>query len=126
MLARESLHLMERNTPDPAAFFRDMLGQWEKTVNSFGGEAMKSEEFNRTLSAASAATMNMQAGMQQMTEKALAAANLPTRSDFEAMAVRIAAIEASLVRIEAALGTAAANQAKPRPTRGRKPPAVAT
>lgn len=113
---------MERNTPDPAAFFRDMLGQWEKTVNSFGGEAMKSEEFNRTMGAASAATMNMQAGMQQMTEKALAAANLPTRSDFDAMAVRITAIEASLLRIEAALGTAATDPAKPRPTRGRKPP----
>ena len=116
---------MERNPPDPAAFFRDMLGQWEKTVNSFGGEAMKSEEFNRTMGAASAASMNMQAGMQQITEKALAAANLPSRSDIDAIATRIAAIEASLARIEMALGSAVADPAKPRPTRGRKPPAVA-
>lgn len=116
---------MERNTPDPGAFFRDMLGQWEKTVNSFGGEAMKSEEFSRTMGAASAATLNMQAGMQQMTEKALVAANLPTRTDFDALAQRIAAIEASLARIEATLGSAAPDPNKPRPSRGRKPPAKA-
>lgn len=117
---------MERNTPDPGAFFRDMLGQWEKTVNSFGGEAMKSEEFSRTMGAATAATMNMQAGVQQMTEKALAAANLPTRTDIDALATRVAGIEASLARIEATLGCAVTDAAKPRPTRGRKPPAVKT
>lgn len=101
-----------------------MLGQWEKTVNSFGGEAMKSEEFSRTMGAASTATMNMQAGLQQMTEKALAAANLPTRSDFDALAARIAAIEASLARIEDKLGSAVPDPGKPRPTRGRKPPSA--
>jgi BMFP domain-containing protein YqiC len=113
---------MESKTPDPAAFFRDMLGQWEKAVNSFGGEALKREEFARTMGAASAATMNMQAGLQQMTEKALAQANLPSRSDFDALAARIAAIEASLARIEDALGSAKPDPAKPRPTRSRKPP----
>ncbi|WP_144037147.1 poly(R)-hydroxyalkanoic acid synthase subunit PhaE [Sphingomonas sp. TZW2008] len=113
---------MERTPPDPAAFFRDMLGQWEKTVNSLGGEAMRSEEFSRSMGAATAATATMQANMQQMTEKALAAANLPTRSDFDAMAGRIAAIEASLARIEAQLGTSRSDPDKPRPTRGRKPP----
>ncbi len=113
---------MESKTPDPAAFFRDMLGQWEKAVNSFGGEALKSEEFTRSMGAASAASMNMQAGFQQMTERALVAANLPTRSDFDALATRIAGVEAALVRIEAKLGSGAPDPAKPRPTRGRKPP----
>lgn len=116
---------MERTTPDPGAFFRDMIGQWEKAVNSFGGEAMKSEEFARSMGAASAATMTMQAGMQQVTEKALAAANLPTRSDFDTLAGRIAGIEASLVRIEEKLGSIGPDRAKPRPTRGRKPPPAA-
>ena len=113
---------MESKTPDPAAFFRDMLGQWEKAVNSFSGDALKSEEFTRSMGAASAASLNMQAGMQQMTQRALAAANLPTRSDFDALASRIAAIEASLARIETKLGGPEPNPAKPRPTRGRKPP----
>jgi hypothetical protein len=113
---------MESIPPDPAAFFRDMLGQWEKTVNSFGGEAMKSEEFSRSMGAATAASATMQAGMQQMTEKALSAANLPTRSDIDAIAGRITAIEAALARIEAMLGSAGPDRDKPRPTRGRKPP----
>lgn len=113
---------MESIPPDPAAFFRDMLGQWEKAVNNFGGEALKREEFARTMGAATTASMNMQAGLQQMTEKALAQANLPSRSDIEALGARIGAIEASLVRIETALGSAAPDASKPRPTRGRKPP----
>lgn len=113
---------MESKTPDPAAFFRDMLGQWEKAVNSFGGEALKREEVARTMGAATAATASMQANLKEMTEKALAQSSLPTRGDFDALALRIAGIEASLARIEAHLGSAAPDSAKPRPTRGRKPP----
>ena len=116
---------MESRTPDPAAFFRDMLGQWEKAVNSFGGEAMKSEDFARSMGAATNATMNMQAGLQQVTERALAQANLPSRSDIEALAARTASVEAALARIEATLGSATPDPAKPRPTRGRKPPKAA-
>ena len=44
------------NSTDPGAFFRDMLGQWEKMANSFGGDAMKTEEFARGMNAASGAT----------------------------------------------------------------------
>jgi Poly(R)-hydroxyalkanoic acid synthase subunit (PHA_synth_III_E) len=109
--------------PDPSAFFRDMLGQWEKAVNSFGGEAMKTEEFSRGMNAATAATAQMQANMNQTTERALAAANLPSRSDIEALTARVAAIEATLLRIEAKLVPAAPDPSKPRPTRSRKPPA---
>lgn len=109
--------------PDPSAFFRDMLGQWEKTVNSLGGEAMKSEEFSRGMNAATAATAQMQAGFNQATERALAAANLPSRGDIEALTARVAAIEATLLRIEATLGAGGARASKPRPTRSRKPPA---
>jgi polyhydroxyalkanoate synthesis regulator phasin len=113
---------------DPGAFFRDMLGQWEKMANSFGNDAMKSEEFARGMQGATAASLQMQAAFKEQTEKALAAANLPTRTDVEALAKRIDGIEASLARIEAALtgadGGAKAERKKDKPTRGRKPPAA--
>lgn len=111
---------------DPTAFFRDMLGQWEKVANSFGNDAMKTEEFARGLQGASAAGMTMQGVFRDVTEKALAAANLPTRTDFDALAARVAGIEAALFRIEAKLGgTAPADPPSPpaaKPTRERKPP----
>lgn len=114
---------MSNNPADPAAFFRDMLGHWEKAVNSFGGDTLKSEEFVRGMHAATAASANMQSGAHQMMERALAAANLPSRTDFDDLARRISGIETALARIEAKLGSGAPDPAKPRPTRGRKPPA---
>lgn len=115
------------NPTDPAAFFREMLGQWEKVANGLGTDAMKSEEFTRGMQGASAAGMTMQSAYKDMVEKALGASNLPTRADVEAIAKRLSALEASLARIEAALGTqAAAASPRKRPTRGRKPPAGVT
>lgn len=106
---------------DPSAFFRDMLGQWEKMANQFGGDALKSEDFTRTMGTASNATMAMQAAFQQGMEKAFAAANLPTRKDFDDLSARLAKMETALSRIEDSLGSAPGRD-RPRPTRGRKPP----
>jgi len=113
---------MTSNPNDPAAFFREMLGHWEKAANSFGADALKSEEFVRSMGAATSATANIQAGTHQMMERALAAANLPSRADFDDLARRIAGIEAALARIEAKIGSAGPDPAKPRPRRNRKPP----
>ncbi|MBN8841228.1 MAG: hypothetical protein J0I25_13635 [Sphingomonadales bacterium] len=124
---RESLPIaMTTNPSDPAAFFRDMLGHWEKAVNNFGGDALKSEEFVRGMSAATAASANMQANTHQMMERALAAANLPSRADLDDLARRVAGIEATLARIEAKLGSGGPDPAKPRPSRSRKPPSKAS
>lgn len=110
--------------PDPAAMFRQMLGQWEQMANSFGNDTMRTEEFARTMQGASAATMTMQSAFRDAMEKGLATANLPTRTDVEALTARVAAMEGTLARIEARLaGDAPAAPAKPRPTRGRKPAA---
>ncbi|MGJ3630044.1 phasin family protein [Sphingomonas sp. MMS24-JH45] len=120
------------NASDPGAFFRDMLGQWEKMANSFGNDAMKRKEFARGMQGATAASLQMQAAFRDTMERALSAANLPTRTDVEALAARVDAIEASLARIEAALtaangGVKAAAKkeaGKDKPTRGRKPAAT--
>ncbi len=113
-------------TTDPAAFFREMLGEWEKMANSLGGQMLKSDEFARTMHGANAASLNAQAAYRQMMERALAAANMPSRTELEDISARIGRVEDTLVRIEALLrgGTTPAKPAKPRPTRGRKPPAA--
>jgi hypothetical protein len=108
---------------DPSAFFRDMLGQWEKMANSFGGDALKSEEFTRSLHGANAASMTMQAALSQAMDKALASTNLPSRSDIADLSARVGRIEASLARIETMLAGSSAALTKPAgPKRTRKPP----
>ncbi len=115
------LHSM--TTTDPAALFRSMLGEWEKLTNSVGGDLLKSEEWARTMHGASAATTNAQAAMKTFMERSLAAANMPSRTEFENLSARIGGIEDSLARIEALLGAAKARPpGASKPTRKRTPP----
>lgn len=110
---------------NPADFFRDMLGQWEKMANNFGNEAMKTEEFARGMQGASGAGMAMQGALREQMEKALAASNMPTRADVDALAARLDTIEGILARIEARLGgvdPAVSSPPKPKPARTRKAP----
>ena len=91
---------MANDTPDPAAFFRDLLGQF----SAAGGEGGKPDDLTRMFAGAAAATGNAQAAFKAMTERALAAANIPGRGELEELAARISRIEAALFRIEARLG----------------------
>ncbi|HEX8485901.1 hypothetical protein [Sphingomonas sp.] len=112
-------------TNDPAAFFREMLGQWEKMANSFGGGTLKSEAFTRSLHGANAAAMAMQAAIAPAMDKALASTNLPSRSDLADLSARVGRMEASLERIEAMLSSssgAAPGRVGPRPRRTRQAP----
>ena len=109
---------------DPAGVLRDMLGEWEKMANSLGGDALKTEEFARTMNGAQMAGSTLQAQFRDHMDRALEQSNLPTRRDIEAIDVRLTAIEATLARIEKALGTGTA-RSRPKPTRTRKPPAAA-
>lgn len=90
---------MANDTPDPAAFFRDLLGQF-----SAGAEGGKSDDLSRMFAGAAAATGGAQAAFKAMTERALAAANVPGRGELDELAARIERIEAALFRIEARLG----------------------
>ena len=106
-----------------------MLGEWEKMANSVGGDMLKSDQFARTMHGANATAMNAQNALKSLMERALAAANMPSRTEFDALSARIGGIEAALFRIEALL-----NEGKPvlpgkkkkRSSRGRKPPPEAT
>lgn len=111
-------------TNDPSALFRAMLGEWEKMANSLGGDMLRSDGWARTMHGAQGATLNAQAAVKQLSDRMLAAANMPSRTEFEQLSARIGGIEASLVRIEALLNGQAAAPASDRPKlpRTRKPP----
>jgi hypothetical protein len=113
--------------PDPAALFRQMLGEWEKAANQVGGDWLKSDAFARAMHGANAASLGGQQALQEVMERALAAANMPSRAEVEDLSARLGRIEAQLARIEAAVAPpAAATSAAPppKPTRTRKPPAA--
>ena len=111
--------------PDPSAFFRQMLGQWEQFANSVGGDVLKSGEFARTMHGATAATMQAQEAIKCVMERTLAAANMPSREEVADLSARLARVEASLERIEAGIAALAGGPPtrndRPRPSRTRTP-----
>ena len=112
---------------DPGAFFRTMLGEWEKLANGVGGDVLKTDEWSRVMNGAQTAQMEAQAAMKGMADRALAAANMPSRTEFADLSARIGRIEAALERIEGHLtGTPPTAPQRPKPTRGRKPPPATT
>jgi len=107
---------------DPAAMFREMLGEWEKLANSVGGGLAKSDDFARFMHGATAAQMNNQEAVNAMMTRALAAANMPSRTEIEDLSARLARMEATLGRIEEKLGGPPERAGRSRPSRTRKPP----
>ena len=114
-------------TPDPGAFFRQMLTQWEGVANQMGTELMKSGEFARTVHGATTAGVRAQEVAKEAMTRALAAANMPNRDEITDLSARMAGIEERLGRIESLLiklagADAPTPPARPKPARTRKPP----
>ncbi|MGH6780693.1 MAG: hypothetical protein ACREB5_01115 [Sphingomonadaceae bacterium] len=111
--------------PDPAAFFREMLGQWESVANEFGAGMMRTGEFARTMQGANAVSMKAREASHEVMSRALAAANMPSREEVIELGGRMRDIDARLARIEALLERIAGpveRPERPRPKRTRKPP----
>lgn len=108
---------------DPTALFRTMVAEWEKMTGTLGGDMLKTDEWSRTMNGATAAALQAQGAVKEHMAKALAAANMPSKAEFEDLSARIGRIEATLGRIEAAvIGGSVVDPTKPKPTRGRTPP----
>jgi len=114
---------MSTNPTDPMAMFRDAVAQWEKMTNEFGGQLLGRPETAQAMHGATSLALKAQQGAQDAMAKLLAAANMPSKADIEALATRIGAIEASLVRIEAALAVTRDTSPRPAPKRTRTPSA---
>ena len=114
---------------DPAALFREMLGQWESMANEFGGNLMKSGEFTRVMHGANAANMKFKEARAEMMDRALDAANMPTKAEVADLSARLHRIEATVDRIESMLAAQTGTPVipeRPKPRRTRKPPSATT
>ena len=85
---------MPNDTPDPAAFFRELIGQFAGS-----GDANKSDDLARLF----AGTAGAQTAFKAVMDRALAAANVPGRHELDDLAARLSRLEAALFRIEARL-----------------------
>lgn len=114
---------MTTKPTDPLGLMRDWLGQWETLVNQHGAEWLKRPEVAQAVGAATSAGARAQGAMQDVMERALAAANLPSKADIEALNARLTAIEASLAQLTLQQGPAptVTPAARPAPRRTRKP-----
>ena len=118
---------------DPLAVWRDMLAQWETSVNALANKTMASDEYSSTMHGAMGLTLRMQETIKQFMTAYLAATNLPSRAEVLALGERLGEVEAQLARMNALLqriadaqgnGATAAAPARPRPPRTKSPPAA--
>ena len=106
---------------DPMAMMRSALDQWEKLANECGAQFLQRPETTKAMQSMTAGYLQMQKATQDAMGKALAAANLPSRTDIEALSARLGVIEASLARIEAGKSAPPMSPSPPPPPRTRKP-----
>ena len=115
--------MAEQPNLDPLGLWRDMLGQWERGLNSVANQAMGSDEFSRAMHQVTSLGLRMQQTMGETMNKSLQALNLPSRGDLVALSERLGRIEETLARIEAGASTqATAPPTVPKPPRTRQPP----
>lgn len=119
--------MTEEMPKDPFTAFRQMVNQWEKAANEYGGKFAGSSEFAQGMQGATAMSLQVQQAVHEVMSKVLAATNIPSREDIAALGERVGRIEGQLARIEAALGASATSSAapKPKPKRTKQPPAKA-
>lgn len=117
--------MSSKGPPDPGAFFREMLGQWESIANEFSTGLMRSGEFARTVHGATNAATQAQSAAREVMSRALAAANMPSREEIQELSARMQAVEERLANMEGLLiklAGAPAAPDRPRPSRTKKPP----
>lgn len=104
---------MSTTPNDPAAMFRMILGQWEAMSNASGDAAKDGVPGGSGVGAGAAAAQMMG---KQMLDRAMAAANIPSRTELEELTARLGRVEAALFRIEARLSEGTPDTAtKPSP-----------
>jgi hypothetical protein len=111
---------------DPAAVWRDLLGQWEKNLNELANRAMGSDEFSKSMNRALGLSVGMQSSLQEVLARYLASLNLPSRAEMEGIGERLRGIEERLDRLLAAVQPAAApahgGRSARTPPRTKRPP----
>ena len=111
---------------DPLSLWRDMLGQWEKSVNALANQTMGSEEYSRQMNGAMSVTLKLQETMRDAMTPYLATLNMPSRAELARLDERVQSVEAKLDRlitlVERGSGSSPAPPPTPRPPRTKRPP----
>ena len=90
---------MAEKSSDPAAAWRNMLGEWEKNFNSFANKAMEKEEFSKAMGAATGAATTAQGVLGDVMQRYLSTLNLPSRAEIASIGERLVAMEAQLTHL---------------------------
>ena len=121
---------MADQSNDPAAIWKNMIGEMEKGFNSFANQAMASPEFSKVVNQVGSVGAGAQKQLGDLMEKYLLTMNLPSRAQMVSMAERLQSIESQLNEIRALLhevhnnAGAQAAAAAPKPPRTRRPPSA--
>ena len=123
--------MADKPVTDPLGIWRELVGQWEKGINTLANETMASDQFSGSVNQVMNLSLKMQQTLGETMAAYLAALNLPSRADVTAISERLAAIEGHLDRLVAIAEKAtAAPRGMPArasmPPRTRKPPAAKT
>jgi hypothetical protein len=117
---------MPDNAPvDPFAAWRDIVSQWEKSVNSLANREMASDQFSGSMNQMMNVMLRAQQSVGDAMIKYLAALNLPSRADLIALGEQLGSIESQLSRIAVAIerqAQPAAPPPRPSPPRTKRPP----
>ena len=95
--------MADSGAKDPAALWREMLGQWEKSVNALATEYMGTSEFSREANRVMSASLRIQKGFQEAMGRYFDALNLPTKPDIDRLGERLRAVEDELGRMSATI-----------------------
>lgn len=119
------------NTLSPTHLWRDWIAKSEAQWSEAVSHLLKDERTGKTLNRQLSEMQLMHRQFSELAQATLAVANLPSRSDFEALDERMGRLEDGLAQVAAALSTLtqalAATSAKTgsaietRPSRTRKP-----
>jgi len=108
---------MPDNAPvDPFAAWRDIVSQWEKSVNSLANREMASDQFSGSMNQMMNVMLRAQQSVGDAMIKYLAALNLPSRADLVALGEQLGSIESQLSRIAVAIERQAQPAASPSPS----------
>ena len=97
--------MSDKNPMDPFAMWRDMLGQWEKGMNTAANKTMASGDFSREMNRVLGASLQMKKARKELLTRYFDALNLPTKDDLNALGERLQAMEEQIVRVADAVGS---------------------
>ena len=117
---------MSEKSFDPTAAWAEFVQKWEHEINQWSGKFTQNEQFAALLGQATKVSMASQKALTDQMESLLRSLNLPSKTQVDALAERLDAIEEAIERLRLSLEPGATvappPPSAPAPRRTRKPP----